>query len=120
MDKRSWICGVIVAFAALVLGLLVHGIALRADYLALAPLYRTQADANAQAATPSTVSRVITIPSVTSAGTHGDACGVVPMKRLGSRRSTIWSSESGLALWTTTVSRPLRRDVAVSSRTAIV
>jgi hypothetical protein len=49
MDKRSWICGVVVAFAALVLGFLVHGVVLRADYLALASLYRTQADANAQA-----------------------------------------------------------------------
>lgn len=49
MDKRSWICGIVVAFAALALGFLVHGVALRADYLALAPLYRTQAEANAQA-----------------------------------------------------------------------
>ncbi len=49
MDKRSLICGIVVAFAALLLGFLVHGVALRADYLALAALYRTQADANAQA-----------------------------------------------------------------------
>ena len=49
MDKRSLICGIVVAFAALVLGFLVHGVVLRADYLALAALYRTQAEANAQA-----------------------------------------------------------------------
>lgn len=50
MDKRFWICGIVVAAAALILGVVVHGVLLRADYQALATLYRTQDQANAQAA----------------------------------------------------------------------
>lgn len=50
MDKRFWICGIVVAAAALILGFLVHGLLLRADYQALAELYRTQEQANAHAA----------------------------------------------------------------------
>lgn len=49
MDKRFWICGLVVSAAALLLGFLVHGLLLRDDYLALAALYRTQAQANANA-----------------------------------------------------------------------
>ncbi|MEZ0470604.1 hypothetical protein [Luteimonas salinilitoris] len=48
MDKRFWVCGVVVAMAALLLGFLVHGVLLRADYLAHASLYRSQAEANAR------------------------------------------------------------------------
>lgn len=36
MDKRFWICGLVVSVAALMLDFLVHGVALRADYHALA------------------------------------------------------------------------------------
>ncbi len=36
MDKRFWICGLVVAVAALLLDFLVHGVLLRADYQALA------------------------------------------------------------------------------------
>lgn len=50
MDKRFWICGIVVGAAALILGMLVHGVLLRADYQAMAALYRTQAQANAHAA----------------------------------------------------------------------
>lgn len=50
MDKRLLMCGIVVAAAALLLGLAVHGLLLRADYQAIAPLYRTQAQATAQAA----------------------------------------------------------------------
>lgn len=50
MDKRFWICGIVVAAAALILGMLVHGVLLRADYQAMAALYRTQEEATAQAA----------------------------------------------------------------------
>lgn len=50
MDKRFWICGIVIAAAALILGLIVHGLLLRADYQALAPLYRSQDQANARAA----------------------------------------------------------------------
>lgn len=50
MDKRFLICGIVVAAAGLILGFAVHGLLLRADYQALAPLYRTQAQANAHAA----------------------------------------------------------------------
>jgi len=48
MGKRFWICGVVVAMAALVLGLLVHGLLLRGDYIAHAELYRSRADASAR------------------------------------------------------------------------
>jgi len=50
MDKRFWMCGIVVAAAALILGFLVHGVALRADYQALATLYRSREAATAQAA----------------------------------------------------------------------
>ena len=50
MDKRFWICGIVVGAAALILGMLVHGVLLRAAYQAMAALYRTQAPANAHAA----------------------------------------------------------------------
>jgi hypothetical protein len=49
MDKRFWVCGIVVGAAGLILGFIVHGLLLRADYQALASLYRTQAQANAQA-----------------------------------------------------------------------
>ncbi|MCD9032290.1 hypothetical protein LDO32_11195 [Luteimonas sp. Y-2-2-4F] len=48
MDKRFWICGLMTTLAAMLLGALVHGWLLRADYLAHAELYRTQAEANAR------------------------------------------------------------------------
>lgn len=35
MDKRFWICGLVVSVAALLLDFLVHGVLLRADYQAL-------------------------------------------------------------------------------------
>ena len=47
MDKRFWICGLTISATALVLGFLVHGVILRADYLALAHLFRPRSDANA-------------------------------------------------------------------------
>ncbi|MBB1472672.1 MULTISPECIES: hypothetical protein [unclassified Luteimonas] len=50
MDKRFLICGIVVAAAALILGVAVHGLLLRPDYQALAPLYRTPAQADAHAA----------------------------------------------------------------------
>ena len=50
MDKRFCICGIVVAAAALILGMLVHGVLLRADYQAMAVLYRSQEQANAHAA----------------------------------------------------------------------
>src|SRR5690606_38721099 len=50
MDKRFWICGIVVGAAGLLLGLLVHGLLLRPDYQALAQLYRSPEQANALAA----------------------------------------------------------------------
>lgn len=50
MDKRFWICGIVVGMAALSCGFLVHGLLLRADYQALAALYRSPEEANARAA----------------------------------------------------------------------
>jgi hypothetical protein len=76
--------------------------------------------ASSRAARPSTARRVITIPSVASAGTHGAALGVSGRKMLGSSRSTICRSVSGLALWITTRSRPVSAEVAVSRRAAMV
>lgn len=48
MNKRFWVCGLVVAMAALLLGFLVHGVLLRSDYLAHASLYRSQPEANAR------------------------------------------------------------------------
>ena len=50
MDKRLWICGLVVGAAALLLGFLVHGLLLRPDYQALSGLYRSSEEADAQAA----------------------------------------------------------------------
>lgn len=47
MDKRFWICGLTISATALVLGFLVHGALLRADYLALSHLFRPRDEANA-------------------------------------------------------------------------
>lgn len=48
MDKRFLVCGLMVSLAAMLLGALVHGWLLRADYLALAELYRAPAEADAR------------------------------------------------------------------------
>jgi hypothetical protein len=47
MGKRFWVCGLLVAVAALLLDILVHGVLLQGDYEALVArgLMRTQADA---------------------------------------------------------------------------
>ena len=47
MDKRFWVCGLLVAVAALLLDILVHGVLLQGDYDALVArgLMRAQADA---------------------------------------------------------------------------
>ena len=37
MDKRFWICGIVVSVAALLLDFLVHGVLLQPDYAALVP-----------------------------------------------------------------------------------
>ena len=50
MDKRFWICGIVVGMAALICGFLVHGLLLRADYPALAQRYRSREEASARAA----------------------------------------------------------------------
>lgn len=49
MDKRFWICGIVVSVAALLLDFLVHGVLLQADYAALVPagIYRGPNDAGA-------------------------------------------------------------------------
>jgi len=48
MDKRFWICGILVSIAAMLLDFLVHGLLLQGDYNALVAqgLFRTPADAN--------------------------------------------------------------------------
>jgi hypothetical protein len=50
--------------------------------------------------------RVITIPSVISAGAHGAARGAFQRKRFMSNRSPIWRSVSGESFRTVTTSRP--------------
>jgi len=49
MDKRFWICGIVVSVAALLLDFVVHGVLLQPDYTALVPtgIYRGPEDANA-------------------------------------------------------------------------
>ena len=44
MDKRFWICGLVVSFAALLLTFVVHAFLLGPDYAALGPLYRNAQD----------------------------------------------------------------------------
>lgn len=44
MDKRFWICGLVMFLAAMLLSGLVHAVLLKPDYLALGPMYRTDAD----------------------------------------------------------------------------
>ncbi|PJJ97244.1 hypothetical protein CO641_09545 [Lysobacteraceae bacterium NML91-0213] len=50
MDKRFLVCGLMMSLAAMLLGVLVHGGLLRADYLAHAALYRDPVEANARLA----------------------------------------------------------------------
>jgi len=49
MGKRFWICSILVSVAAMVLGLVVHGLLLRGDYIAHADLYRSQVESSARA-----------------------------------------------------------------------
>lgn len=44
MDKRFWICGLVVSIAALLLGFIVHGLLLAPDYAALGAMYRSDVD----------------------------------------------------------------------------
>jgi hypothetical protein len=44
MDKRFWISGIVLTIAAMVLGFLIHGVLLTADYAALGPVMRTADD----------------------------------------------------------------------------
>lgn len=44
MGKRFWICGIVMAFAALMISFLIHALLLGADYAALGPMYRDAAD----------------------------------------------------------------------------
>ena len=44
MDKRFWICGLVMSIAALLLGFIVHGLLLAPDYAALGAIYRSDAD----------------------------------------------------------------------------
>ncbi len=44
MDKRFWICGLVMFLAAMLLSVIVHAVLLKPDYLALGPMYRTDAD----------------------------------------------------------------------------
>ena len=44
MDKRFWICGLVMSIAALLLGFIVHGLLLAPDYAALGTIYRSDAD----------------------------------------------------------------------------
>lgn len=44
MDKRFWVCGLVMSIAALLLGFLVHGVLLAPDYAALGVLFRDDLD----------------------------------------------------------------------------
>lgn len=44
MDKRFWVCGLVMSIAALLLGFIVHGVLLAPDYAALGPMFRSDAD----------------------------------------------------------------------------
>ncbi len=44
MDKRFWVCGLVMSIAALLLGFIVHGLLLAPDYAALGTLFRSDDD----------------------------------------------------------------------------
>ena len=44
MDKRFWICGLVMSIAALLLDFIVHALLLAPDYAALGTMYRSDAD----------------------------------------------------------------------------
>lgn len=44
MDKRFWVCGLVMSIAALLLGFIVHGVLLAPDYAALGAMFRSDAD----------------------------------------------------------------------------
>ena len=44
MDKRFWISGVVMTIASMLLGYVVHGVLLNADYTALGPIMRSPQD----------------------------------------------------------------------------
>ncbi|MEO6365884.1 MAG: hypothetical protein ABIO38_07555 [Luteimonas sp.] len=44
MDKRFWICSLVMFLAAMLLSGIVHAVLLKPDYLALGALYRTDSD----------------------------------------------------------------------------
>lgn len=49
MDKRFWICGLVVSIAALLLGFVVHGWLLAPDYAALGTMYRGDSESQTYA-----------------------------------------------------------------------
>jgi hypothetical protein len=44
MDKRFWVCGLVMSIAALLLGFIVHGLLLAPDYAALGAMFRSDDD----------------------------------------------------------------------------
>src|SRR3546814_16794510 len=44
MDKRFWVCGLVMSTAALLLGFIVHGLLLAPDYAALGAMFRSDDD----------------------------------------------------------------------------
>lgn len=44
MDKRFWVCGLVMSVAALLLGFIVHGLLLAPDYAALGAMFRSNDD----------------------------------------------------------------------------
>lgn len=44
MDKRFWVCGLVMSIAALLLGFIVHGVLLAQDYAALGAMFRSDDD----------------------------------------------------------------------------
>jgi hypothetical protein len=48
MDKRFWVCGLVMSIAALLLGFVVHGLLLAPDYAALGAMYRSDQDSGRQ------------------------------------------------------------------------
>src|SRR3546814_17106634 len=44
MDKRFWVCGLVMSTVALLLGFIVHGLLLAPDYAALGAMFRNDDD----------------------------------------------------------------------------
>src|SRR3546814_13082346 len=88
MDKRFWVCGLVMSTAALLLGLIVHGLLLAPDYAALGAMFR-RADDSRHYANSMVLAPALTALATTWIDAHGISDG---------RSSSLQALGFGLAL----------------------